>query len=679
MSTMTAVKTPVIALLGQPNSGKSTLFNALTGSHQHVGNWPGKTVEKKEGYFTKNGERYGVTDLPGSYSLSANSDEEVITRDYIASGKADVVCILADAAQLERSMFMLADYAGMDCPAVLLLNLMDIAKEQGKKVDAKKIEQRLGIPVVPFIAANRKEYDGFYQAIDRALEKKECLDVKKLDQRYREMEGGYYKALYDLMPKDGIDGYSPVWLAAKALEGDQVVIAKVRESLSIEKKKAFEETISQIKNGALLTGDCKFKWIDETLQGAVSGKKQRGTLSKFDKKATSKRWGKLIAICIMLAGLIASFIPAAPIMMIGQGLIGLGGGITAGLTAMGAPPIIISLLVDVALNTVGFAISMIGFVFSVNLVFGLIEEVGYMARVSYVFDGTMTKLGLQGKAVMPFLVSFGCTIGGAAGTRVIDSWGQRVLTIALAWVVPCAATWSIVPFLSSLYFGMGAPLVIIAIFAVALLHMMITAKIFGKRLVKEEDRTGLIMELPPYHKPKWGALIRSILVQTRDILWKAIKVIFIVSLVFWLLTYTGNGNPETTILYRFGRFIEPVTQIFGFTWQTFLAFVSSAISKEAALGVLSTLYVGGGSLFSATFGGSGTAANLSEVLATSITQAQALSFIFAVTFNVPCLMAISSTYQETRSLKWTLKIALYYFCAALILAFLVYHIGLLIF
>lgn len=126
MSTMAATKTPVIALLGQPNSGKSTLFNALTGSHQHVGNWPGKTVEKKEGYFTKDGGRYTVTDLPGSYSLSANSDEEVITRDYIASGKADVVCILADAAQLERSMFMLADYAGMDCPAVLLLNLMDI-------------------------------------------------------------------------------------------------------------------------------------------------------------------------------------------------------------------------------------------------------------------------------------------------------------------------------------------------------------------------------------------------------------------------------------------------------------------------------------------------------------------------------------------------------------------------
>ena len=148
MSTEAVVKTPVIALLGQPNSGKSTLFNALTGARQHVGNWPGKTVEKKEGYYRKNGKRYTVTDLPGSYSLSANSDEEIITRDYIAGGKADVVCILADASQLERSLFMLADYAGINIPAILLLNLMDIANGQGKRIDDAAIEQRLGIPVI---------------------------------------------------------------------------------------------------------------------------------------------------------------------------------------------------------------------------------------------------------------------------------------------------------------------------------------------------------------------------------------------------------------------------------------------------------------------------------------------------------------------------------------------------
>ena len=166
-----------IALLGQPNSGKSTLFNALTGLRQHVGNWPGKTVEKKEGTFTHKGDTYSVADLPGSYSMSANSDEEVITRDFIASGKADVVCILADSSQLERSLFMLADYAGLSAPCFLVLNMADVAKERGKKIDAKKIEQKLGIPVMLFSATDTKSYDTFYATLERALREKSHINV----------------------------------------------------------------------------------------------------------------------------------------------------------------------------------------------------------------------------------------------------------------------------------------------------------------------------------------------------------------------------------------------------------------------------------------------------------------------------------------------------------------------
>ena len=295
MSAGTAVKTPVIALLGQPNSGKSTLFNALTGAHQRVGNWPGKTVEKKEGYYQKDGKRYTVTDLPGSYSLSANSDEEIITRDYIAGGKADVVCILADASQLERSLFMVADYAGINIPAILLLNLMDIANGQGKKIDAAAIEQRLGIPVIPFIAANRNNYEPFYTAIIKALDKKNVLKTDTLTEKYDGIKGGLYQLLYSLMPSAGMDGYSASWLAAKILEGDVVATAKVREVIPAEKQRQLDTLTKDISNGTLLTGGCKFQWIDEVLQGAVSGKKENRALSKFDQRATSKRWGKLIA------------------------------------------------------------------------------------------------------------------------------------------------------------------------------------------------------------------------------------------------------------------------------------------------------------------------------------------------------------------------------------------------
>lgn len=350
-------------------------------------------------------------------------------------------------------------------------------------------------------------------------------------------------------------------------------------------------------------------------------------------------------------------------------------GLTAGLTAIGAPQFVIGLICDVGVNALYFAISMIGFVFGITLVFGFIEEIGYMARISYVFDNTMAKLGLQGKAIMPFLVSFGCTIGGAAGTRVIDNWGQRILTIALAWAVPCAATWAIVPMISSVFFGVWAPLVIVGIFLVALLHMWLTSKVFGRQLVKEEDRTGIIMELPPYHRPKWGNLLRYVFGRTKDVLIRALKVILLISLIFWLLSYSSDGDVTASVIYKIGAAIEPVTRIFGLSWQTFLAFISSAVSKEAALGVLSSLYAGTGTIFASTVGAAGQAANLGEILVANISPAEALAFIFAVTFNIPCVVAVASTYNETHSAKWTVRIAIYYICVALLMSFVVYHVA----
>ena len=269
MSTATITRHPMIALLGQPNSGKSTLFNGLTGARQRVGNWPGKTIEKKEGYYDREGVRYRVTDLPGTYSLSANSEEEIITRDYIASGQADVVCILADSSQLSRSLFMLADYAGIECPAVLLLNLMDVAEAQGKTVDASKLEEKLGIPVIPFVAADRKQYEGFFEAIDRALKDRQQLTVDAVMKKCHSVDNGVYKKLLALMPQEGIDNYSAFWLATKLIEGDTAILEKVNNTLEAEAYQEAEVILSSIRNGPLHTGGCKFQWIDELLSDTL--------------------------------------------------------------------------------------------------------------------------------------------------------------------------------------------------------------------------------------------------------------------------------------------------------------------------------------------------------------------------------------------------------------------------
>ena len=671
-------KNPTVALLGQPNSGKSTLFNALTGSRQHVGNWPGKTVEKKEGFYAYKDHKVKVIDLPGTYSLSANSDEEVITRDYIASGKADVVCVLADASQLERSLFMLADYAGMNCSTILLLNLMDVAQGQGKKIDTKKIEHKLGIPVIPFVAADRSGYQPYHEAIEQALEKKCVVNTEYLTASYQADTDGVFDAILQFMPEQGIEEYSPMWLAAKMLEGDKLVQESVKHVVNCAAWNKVEQILAKEPNGALKTGGCKFAWIDRILEGAVTGKKRSPGLSKFDQIATSRRWGKLLALGMILLGLVLSFIPATPIMMIGSGLSVVGQAAKEMMLTAGVPGIITTLICDLLLGSLTFAISMVGFVVGISLVFGLMEEIGYMARISYVFDHTMSKLGLQGKSVMPFLVSLGCTIGGASSTRVIDSWGQRVLTIAMAWAVPCAATWEIVPLLATVFFGAWAPLIVVILFVTALLVMFIVAKVFGRKLVPNEEKTGMIMELPPYHKPKWKNLFYSVAIRAREILVKAFRIIFLVALVFWVLTYSADGSIEGSVIYKVGMVIEPVTRFFGMGWQTFMAFLCAIVAKEAALGVLSSVFTGGSSLVTSTMGFGVVSSSLGGALASAITGPEALAFIFGVTFNVPCLVTLATTYGETRSLKWTVRMAVFYLLMALALSFVVFHISSLI-
>ena len=657
-----------IALLGQPNSGKSTIFNNLTGSHQHVGNWPGKTVEKKEGTFSFNGTAYTIADLPGSYSLSANSDEEVVTRDYIASGEAELVCILADSSQLERSLFMLADYAGINTPAMLVLTMTDVAEQKGNKVDAKALEKKLGIPVMSIVAPELKEYDKLKKAVENTLKSPKYLNTDNLFEMYKQNE--LYNEALALVPEKGKEHYSAEWLAAKLMDGDKVVA----EMLS-DPKSAYK-FIEKARNGSLITSDCKFDWISQLLDGTVTKTKTTSELlTKFDRNAIHPKKGKWIAIGIVLLALCGSMVIAAPFMGLGFAILPPLSSLVKNIVASAGGPEWLASLINTSICTpIGWVTAMVGFVFGVNLVFGYIEQVGYMARVSYVFDNVMNKLGLQGKSVMPLLMSFGCTMGGAAGSRVIDNHGQRLLTIALAWAVPCGAIFSVIPTLATAFFGWGSAIVMVLLLALMFLHMFVTAKIFGRKLSPKENRAGLIMELPPYHKPRWKDIIRTTLNNVWDTFKKAFSVVFVIATVFWLLSYSSNAG-EASMLQKIGEAIEPFTKIFGLSWQSFMAFVASAVSKEGVLGVFSVVFTGDGSIIDMATKVTTADANIGEIMAAAISKAEGLALIVAVTFNVPCLMAVASTYHETHSLKWTLKIAAYYVVSALILAGITYHIA----
>lgn len=606
--------TPVIALLGQPNSGKSTIFNMITGSHQHVGNWPGKTVDQKEGEFHYNGQRMILADLPGSYSLSAGSDEEVITRDYITSGNADLVLVMADASQLKRSLYMLADFAGTPVPAVLVLNMMDVAKGQGIVLDTAKLAQKLGIPVVPMSAIRKKDYQTLYRTMETALTEKPIISCEKLP-----------------------------------------------------------------------SAEAKMAYIDALLDGVLTtGKTAANAFTKFDQLALSPVKGKLLAFGIILVIFLLAMIFAGIVGGIGDAVImAVAELLRTGMGSVGVHPLLISLVYDVLANVLYFALMMASFVLGITLGFNLLEETGYLARISFLFDHTMSKVGLQGKTIMPFFMGLGCTIAGATGTRVVDNWGQRVLAIAMSWAVPCAATLSVVPTIAIALFGStGGFLVILSIFLFMFLMMWIVYRVFGARLSPKEERVGLIMELPPYHKPDFRNILYVTFQRTVDIFLRALRVISIVSIVFFILTYGFGGSAESSILYKAGVLIEPVTIFFGLKWEAFLAFCASAISKESLLGVLNTLYGTGGSLVSSTFGAkasSAAAAGISEILAANFTKAEGLAFIFAISFNMPCVSALAATARETHSVKWTAKIGVFYTVAALLISCVVYHIGLLVF
>ncbi len=638
-----------IALLGQPNSGKSTLFNGLTGARQHVGNWPGKTVEHKSGTFSHGGRMFEVVDLPGAYGLNAASPEEEVTRDFIVRGETDAVVVFADASQLERSLYMLACFAGTKTPAVLALNLMDVAKSQGKTIDAPLLEERLGIPVLPLVATDRKSYPDLHEAIGRALDNAE--------------------------KNAGPDACPGTAASAGADKGANM---QARPTHLLSAGVPGTEGASLQKQAA-----ARFRWIESLLDRVVVAPEEQAQPSRFDAIAIGSRWSKPLALFMILLGFMLAFIPAFPIMGIGGAVSVLGREVAAALASAGAPEIVGSFLSGVVFNSLCFGIMMVGYVFGINLVFGIYEDVGYMARISYVFDSTMARFGLQGKSLMPFLMCFGCTMGGVSGSRVIDTWGQRMLTVAMAWAIPCGSTWGVVPVVAVAFFGFGAPAVIALIFVVCILLMWIVGRIFGPRLVDKDERAGLVMELPPYHKVHLGNVARNACLKSWQMFKRAIRVVALFAFAIWALTFTVTGAVEGSLLYVIGTAIEPVTLFFGLTWQTFTAWLCGLVLKESALGVLSALFVGTGTpnaaLIGAASGAAVVAGNLGDALALSITAPQALAFIFAFTFNMPCAASVSATYGEIRSAKWTAILAVFYIGMSLVLGCIVYHVSSLFF
>ncbi|MBI9109457.1 MAG: ferrous iron transport protein B [Spirochaetales bacterium] len=669
-----------IALAGQPNTGKSTVFNRLTGAKQHVGNWPGKTVEQKSGLFTYNNNKHHVVDLPGTYSLTSNSLEEQIARDFIVNEKPDVVVVMADASQLERTLYLLTEIRLLSVPVVVALNMIDIAEEQGKTIDSVKLESQLGIRVVPMAAAKGRGIDLLLEAVENAAAGGVCTSTEQ------SVAGNpYYKSIRSII-SGKFDGVcSEQWMTVKLIEGDSKAVETVKNTLSAADWKSLKELLDKIENGQLITAGARYSWINDVLSSVVnregeSTAKRRGV--KFDRAATHPVVGKMIALLIMVLSFAMAMIIVMPIMGLVQSVI-------PGLvelvreTFSGSSLWFGSLLADGLIPGLFVAFMMLCYVFGVYIVFGLLEDIGYLSRMAYVFDSSMSKIGLHGKSVMPLLMSFGCNIAGVTGTRVIDSWQQRMVTLVLVSIVPCMALWAVVSFMGTIFFAAAMPLVVLSLLLVMVLHISLTSAVLRKFVVKGET-TGLIMELPPYHKPNWRTIWGHVWVQVKAFLKRAFTLIAALSIIVWALSYQQDGNMGNSILASIGRFFDPISSFLGLDWRLFIALLAAIIAKEASLSVIAVLYglgAGAVSITSLLIPGSGgfEEAALIGTIAQSVSPASALAFIFAFFFSIPCLGTVATIHSETKSLKWTIGASLYYTVTSLVLGGLAYRVGLLIF
>jgi len=673
-----------IALAGQPNTGKSTIFNRLTGSNQHVGNWPGKTVEKKEGAFKYNGRSYKLVDLPGTYSLTANSLEEIIARDFIIKEQPDVLIVVVDASQLERTLYLVAETAMLRTETIVALNMMDVAEKEGRVLSPDAMGKVMGVKVIPMVAAKNKGIPELLEAI------KDSVDNDKPDEKLEQqlLEGDTLALLNEikLIIKGHVPSpYSEEWTALKLLEGDEEISRIMRNKLEPLRWLEIDKIVND--SDALLVADSRYEWIQKIISSTGERPDRKNILArrhKFDRIATHPVWGKFVAVGILLLAVIA----AVSIGYLGMPFIRAVSLVADGTRTLLAPaPVwLSSMMADGVIVGVGMATALSFFLMAVFIIVGFLEDVGYLPRLAYVFDSFMQRLGLHGKSFMPLLMSFCCNVGGVLGTRVVDSWRQRLITVLLVPIIPCVAIWAMVSFIGAIFFGARTPLIVVALLIAAAFHLVLTSFLL-RRIVVKGEATGLIMELPPYHKPNLKTIWSYAWTNEKAYLKRGFTIIALTSFFVWLLSYFPNGNIETSFLASTAKFLNPVGKLMGFDWRLMVALIAATVSKESALAAIAIIY-GVGQKFSSLTGlAVGTMVTpgcyereaLGSILMQTISPAAAFAFLFVITFSIPCLATIGVLYSETRSLKWTAGASIYYTLSSLIAGILAYHAGLLFF
>ena len=692
-----------IGFVGNPNCGKTTLFNAYTGANLKVANWPGVTVEKKEGRFQYHDHEYKLVDLPGTYSLTSYTMEEQVSRQYILSDDVDVIIDVADASALERNLYLTLQLIELGKPVILALNMMDIVEKQGMEIDTHRLPEMLGIPVIPVSARRKTGLDILMHAASHHKDHREDMPLihhhhssagipehgrsqtaqtRHSHHHHHHHHHQEYTMVYSDEIENKIDQLlevlrdkypslrNPRWYAIKLLESDKEVLKQCPiDRPDILDRSYEQEIINQ-----------KYDFIDEIIQEVLVNKEKKEVFTdKIDNVLTNTWLGLPIFLGIMALVFFLTFTVGDWLKgFFEMGLDLFSGAVLSSLQAINTAPMLISLIVDGIITGVGGILTFLPNIFILFLALAFLEDSGYMSRVAYVMDGIMGKLGLSGRSFIPMILGFGCSVPAIMASRALENKRDRYKTMLITPFMSCSARLPIYVLFSEMFFPEKALLVAYSMYLLGLVVAVLSAFFMHLLDRKKTRENSLLIELPEYKAPSARTIAIYVWEKVKDYLTKAGPVIFIASILLWFLLNFGpsgySADMSQTYGSLLGKWIVPFFAPIGLGyWQIVVALIAGISAKEVVVSSCAVLF--GISNITSNAGMSAFMGTLSSI------GFGALNAYALMTFSllyIPCAATLATIKKETGSWGWTGLTALFQIAVAWVVTFLVYHIGLLI-